>query len=419
MNRLLADYLADLRLMTRNVKLFLLGGLLIGVLAAFMFLLLNLYLKDIGFGETFIGRVLAMFALGGVIAAIPSAYFIARYKLKPLLIGSTLLLTATFAVLVATDLEALILSTALLLGMTMTLLRVAGGPFIMRNSSKQERTLLFSLSFANFIIAGILGSLGGGWLQKLVLNWTGDIALSYRYTLWTAAAIATLAIIPFSLIKAKAPLPDEVKRAFNLEALRRKWRLFFRLIFPHFLLGCGAGLIIPFLNLYFRDRFELTPPQIGIYYSMLQATMLIAVLAGPILRRRFGFIRTVTVTELLSIPFMVVLCYTEYLPLAVGAFLLRGALMNMAQPVSNTFAMEAVQNEDHGLINSLISIAWTSSWAISAPIGGYVIERFGFVPSFWLAIGFYIASAAFYYFYFAGAERAENGHYRITPPGMH
>lgn len=418
MHRILADYLADLKLITRNARLFLIGGLLLGVLSAFMQLLLNLYFKDTGYGEAFIGSVLSVYAVGGVVAAIPSAYFIARYKLKPLLIGSSLLLSLTFALLIGAELEIVIMLTAFLVGVLLTFVRVASGPFIMRNSSARERTLVFSLSFSNFIVAGIVGSLVGGWLQDLFLQVTGNIALSYRYTLWIAATVAALAVIPFAMIVAKAPLPDEVRKAFNLTLLKQNWRLFFRLIFPHFLVGAGAGLIIPFLNLYFRERFQLEPAEIGIFYSLLQATMLVAVLTGPILRRRFGFIRTVVITELLSVPFMVALCYTENLSLAVGAFLLRGALMNMAQPVSNTFAMEAVPEEHQGLVNSLITVAWTGSWAISTSIGGAVIEHSGFVPSFWLAIGLYVVSAIFYFLFFAKHERYDNGGYRYLPPGM-
>ncbi|MFH2056802.1 MAG: hypothetical protein ABIJ61_12655, partial [bacterium] len=59
------------------------------------------------------------------------------------------------------------------------------------------------------------------------------------------------------------------------------------------------------------------------------------------------------------------------------------------------------------------------SWAVSTLVGGAIIERYGFVPSFWLAIAFYTVSALFYYLYFAKSERAENGHYRVVPPGMH
>jgi hypothetical protein len=154
----------------------------------------------------------------------------------------------------------------------------------MRNSTDQERTLLFSLLFANFMIAGIIGSVGGGAMQEWLHRLTGELAKAYQYTLSFSALVAVLAVIPFALIKARAPSPEEVKKAFSLSAIRRKWRLFFKLTFPHFLVGAGAGLIIPFLNLYFRTRFQLDPAQIGVFFSMLQVTMLVGVLLGPVLR---------------------------------------------------------------------------------------------------------------------------------------
>jgi predicted MFS family arabinose efflux permease len=360
-----------------------------------------------------------MFAVGGVVSAIPSAYIIARFRLKPLLLATALLLSVSFLLLSNVQMRLILMVTAFVVGLLTTLLRIASGPFIMRNSSDQERTLLFSLLFANFMIAGIVGSVGGGAMQEWLQRLTGEPVKAYQYTLSFSALIAALAVIPFSLIKAKAPSPDEVKKAFSVAAIRRKWRLFFRLTFPHFLLGCGAGLIIPFLNLYFRARFELDAARIGVYFSALQVTMLVGVLMGPALRRRFGFIRTVVLTELASIPFMLFLSYTSNLTVAFWAFIMRGALMNMAQPVSTTFAMEAVAKEDHGLINSLSTIAWTGSWAISAQVGGMMIEAHGFVPSFLLAIAFYLASASLYYVYFAKAEQYDNGKLRIVPPGMH
>jgi MFS family permease len=418
MRKIISDYIADIKLITRNVRLFIIGALLIGLLQAFMYLLLNLYLKDIGYGEGYIGRVLSMLAIGSTVAAIPSAYVIARYKLKPLLIATALLLAAFFLILCNSRLNLLILTSSFMVGVLTALLRVASGPFVMRNSTERERTLLFSLLFANFMIAGIIGSIGGGAMQDLIYNITGDLSKAYRYTLSFSAFVAALAVIPFYLIKARPPDPDEARRAFSVAAFKRKWRLFFKLTFPQFLVGAGAGLIIPFLNLYFRNRFNLNAADIGIYFSILQVTMLAGVLAGPVLRRRFGFIRTVVLTELASIPFMLILSYTENLTLAFWAFILRGSLMNMAQPVSTTFAMEAVNEEDQGLINSLSAVAWTASWAVSTQLGGSIIENHGFVPSFLLAIVFYLASAAFYYSFFAKSERHEEGKIRVVLPRM-
>lgn len=419
MVKVVSDYIADIKLITRNVWLFLAGALLIGLLHSFMWLLLNLYFKEIGFGEGLIGQVLSMFALGGTLAAIPVAWLIARYRLKPLLVGTALLTCGFFLILCNLQIYALILISAFVVGVLMTVLRIASGPFFMRNSTEQERTLLFSLLFSNFIIAGMVGSIGGGAMQEFVQELTGSSIKGYQYTLSFAALVSALAVIPFLMIKAKPPHPEEVKKTFSLASFRRKWRLFFKLTFPHFLVGAGAGLIIPFLNLYFRNRFELEPGRIGFYFSMLQVTMLFGVLAGPILRRKFGFIRTVVITELASIPFMLILSFTANLTVAFWAFIFRGALMNMAQPVSTTFAMEAVAEEDHGLINSLATIAWTGSWAISAQIGGIIIEKHGFVPSFLLAIVLYAASAVLYYSFFSKSERSGTGKISAISPGTH
>jgi predicted MFS family arabinose efflux permease len=222
-----------------------------------------------------------------------------------------------------------------------------------------------------------------------------------------------LAVVPFALIEAKAPSRDEAKRVFSLSAIKQKGPLFFKLTLPYFLLGAGAGLIIPFLNLYFRNRFDLSPTHIGFYFSILQFTMLAAVLVVPILKRRFGFIRTVVYSELASVPFMLILCYTQDLTMAFWAFLFRGALMNMGQPVGTTFMMEAVQPEDHGLINSLSSVAWTASWAVSAQVGGAIIEHSGFVAVFLVAIALYLASSLAYYYFFSGTEVSETAQVRI------
>ncbi len=112
-------------------------------------------------------------------------------------------------------------------------------------------------------------------------------------------------------------------------------------------------------------------------------------------------------TELLSVPFMLILCYSNNLNLAFFAFIFRGALMNMGVPVTNTFMMESVDDCDHGLINSLSAVGWGGAWAISTQIGGFMIEKGGFVGVFLVAIVLYIISAALYYYYFADSETRE------------
>jgi predicted MFS family arabinose efflux permease len=141
------------------------------------------------------------------------------------------------------------------------------------------------------------------------------------------------------------------------------------------------------------------------YFAWLQIFMLAGIIVGPVVAKKWGMIRTIVFTELASIPFMLILAFTTKLSFAIGAFFIRGALMNMAQPISTHFAMEAVEEKEHPLVNSLIALAWTLSWVFSAGLGGKLIELYSFAPPLVVAAGLYVASAALYYYYFAKEEK--------------
>ncbi len=256
MRKIVADYIIDLKLITRNIHLFLFGGLLMGLLVASMQLLMNLYLKDMGFGESFIGRTLSFNALGGVLAALPAAYLAARFHIKPILIVSTILMAVAFFAMGHTDSQAVILMAGLSFGFFSTIRGIIAAPFIMRNSSERERMLVFTANYSLWMVAAIIGSYMGGWLHDYFLVYfNGTVApaeleiYAYRYAMLVTSIVGLTAIIPFMFIKAKKPAPEEVARAFSWKVLKANWRLLFKLNVPFMLLGTGAGLIIPILNL--------------------------------------------------------------------------------------------------------------------------------------------------------------------------
>ena len=78
--------------------------------------------------------------------------------------------------------------------------------------------------------------------------------------------------------------------------------------------------------------------------------------------------------------------------------------MNLGQPVATNFSMEIVSAREHGLLNSLMHLAWTGSWALSTSFGGALIEKHGYELPFYLTIGLYTLSALLYYVFFHGYE---------------
>jgi MFS family permease len=410
------DYWGHLKLLSRNARLFLIGIFFAGINWAVFWVLLNLYFKELGFAEDLIGQVLSFTALGMAVVSIPAALIIPRVSIKKILVFSVVLAGFFYLLQATLVVRTQLLAASLLLGMSATVARVAAAPFMMQNSTPKERTHLFSLHFGVYLIAGIVGSLGGGQLPGLFSNLGVSGALAFRYALYVSVGLGLMSVIPFLMIKQakRSHDPSRSGPIWNRKFLAERGALLFKLCFPFFVVGLGAGFVIPFLNLYFRDRFGVPTGTIGTYFAIQQVSMLGGILSGPVLSKRFGMIKTVVFTQLASIPFMLVLAFTYYLPAAVASFVFRASLMNMGQPISTNFAMEKVKEKEHALTNALLMLSWTGSWAISANLGGKLIEAYAFTPPLLITVGLYMLSSILYYSFFSSEEDTKMG--KAIPP---
>jgi MFS family permease len=412
----LADYRRHLHLFSRNVRLFLWASFLIGLTMSGYLLLMNLYLRESGASESFIGMILSAGSVGMTVTSIPAALLLRRIRLKPILIAGAAVYAISVFFLAWLPIANPLIIISFAGGVAITFNRVAAAPFFMRNSTRRERTYIFSLSFGVMLIASVLGSLAFGWTVTALTSIVGGLISAYRWTLAISVGFALVAIIPLSLILAARPGNEDRKAVFSVALIRKRLRLYMRLFLPYFIVGLGAGLIIPFLNLYFRDRFNQPPDKIGLFYMAVNATMLLGILAGPVLVKKMGMVRTLVSTQLLSLPFMVVLAYTYSVELAFAAFLIRGALMNMGQPIGTNFGMEMVGEHEHALVNALFMVGWNSSWMISAVIGGRLIEKYGYTLPLMITVGLYIISSILYYIFFNSSEKKTESGYMVVMP---
>ncbi len=406
----ISDYIYHIKLFSKNAKLYLLGSFLIGVNFHVFQLLLNLYLRELGFEESQIGYIISSRAVGMTLVAIPAAMLLSRVKLKPILLASCLFFGMfSFGLSSSQEFELLILFS-ILSGIVFAFYRVAGGPFYMRNSTSKERTHLFSVSFGMMIMAGMAGSAGSGQLVKLINNHYDNILLGYQYTMYLGIIFSLLALIPFAIIKASKPSSEENKINLSMKQFKERGSFYFKITISNFLVGMGAGLIIPFLNLFFRDRFHQEADSIGLFYFFVSFSMLAGSLAGPIMAKKFGLVRTVVITQLLSIPFMFVMSYSYFLPFVVGAFILRAGFMNLGVPIVTNLGMELAEKKEQGLVNALLMVSWTSSWMISAAVGGQLIDSYGYTFTINITIALYLLSTIIFYTFFKNTEIKTDSH---------
>ncbi len=401
------EYIANLKNFSRNAKLFLIGGIFSGIGMSVFQLLFNLYLKDCGKTETEIGFILSAGSLGATIVAIPAALMIERLHIKHILLISTIFSAISYGLQVYFADISLILFFSFMASMFITIYRISSAPFFMRNSSQTERIYLFSISAAIMMGSALIGFMIGGFLPKIIQSTFIEVTKtqSYQYALYIAIAASLLSLIPFVAIREDRPVPD--KKTIFVRLRHYNWNLVSKLIIPKLFVGMGAGLIIPFMNLYFRNVFTLESPRIGTFFSILQVFMFVGMFSAPLLSKRLGMLRSIVITELVSIPFMFILALTSNLTIAVVAFIFRGTLMNMNTPIGSNFEMELVKRDEQALTNALSMLAWNGAWTISAHFGGAIIEKYSFQYSFYITIALYFCSAISYYIFFRNVDESK------------
>jgi predicted MFS family arabinose efflux permease len=408
LTRVLREYATQVWGSGRNPKLYLAGMLLFGLGQAIYMLLFNLYLRSLGVTDSTIGQILSKISLGAAVAALPVAFLLRRHSTRVLLVGAAGLAALSMVLQATLVAPELLLTVAFLSGMVLTVFRLSIAPVIMREGDPVARPFLFSASFSVFFFSAIVGSAVGGALPHAFLAVTDSQRLALRLSLFAAAAVTLLAAWPFGSMRERSVA--EARPPGALDQLRElaeiDWALHFKLIFPSALIGLGAGLIIPFLNLYFRDRFGLTEAQIGALFAVMQGFMVVGNLFGPEVSKRLGLVRGVVATQLASVPFMLVLALSSFFPFVAVAFFLRGGLMNMNQPLSSHFAMEVVPPRDHMVTNSLLSLSWFLAWSVSAEVGGHLIERRGYAEPLLIAAGLYVVASVLYWIFFRNVEEA-------------
>ena len=403
----------------RNIKMFMLANVLIQVGMGVFLVMYNLYIKELGFPETLNGKIISMTSLASAIMLIPAGYLSDRLGRKGIIITGAIFAAGTLFYRSLVTGEQSLIYAAFFTGLFMALVQVSGVPFLAENSTAGERMHLFSIHFSLMTIASVIGSLGGGVLAD-ALHIIGKISTvdSIMYVLIIGAIIFTMGIVPLFQLK---PTPKiEVETEASMEesegnaptGFRKNMKVIVLFGVANLLIGTGSGLVIPYLNLYFANRFDASNTYIGIILSLGSAMAAVAMLLGPALVKKVGKVKALVIFQLLSIPFLFITGYTNSLIIASIAFLMRQALMNAGNPIQSAIAMELVQDKYKGLANSVNQMVFNVGWASTGAISTGLVMTFGFywgyAYTFTITGILYIIASTYFYLLFGRKKKMDD-----------
>jgi len=161
------------------------------------------------------------------------------------------------------------------------------------------------------------------------------------------------------------------------------------LVTANMIVGIGAGMTIKFFPVFFRAIYLLQPVSVQLIMGTTAIfTGLFAIIAQKFSLSR-GRAEMIFVVQFLATICLVFITFYPALVYLIPLFILRGALMNAAQPLSRSILMDVVPKRHRGKWNSLETIAWGLFWNASAVIGGFLIGDNNFRLCFIITAGIY------------------------------
>ena len=368
----------------RNARRYLVSVALTGAAMGIYNLLFNFFVLSLGYDEAFLGKLVSLNQMSIVVTAIFSNFLLSRLNRKWVLFGGILVTALSVAVMVLFPLLWVIVLMSAVFGGAQCLITISIAPFLMESSGEEERTYLFSAAFALQMAATFAGNWAGGRLPSWLLRngWTLDAEAGYRTALLVMVLLTLIGLLPILRIRT-LPIKQKLGNGGNiLPVILHHWRHFGKLMTPVLLTSLGAGLIMPFMNVFFRHMHHQSDQNIGLVFAGGSLAMGLGMLLAPPLAEKFGKVQLFALSRGFSLPFLVILAISPWFVLSALAYNVRIMLMNMAGPVYQNFVMEDVEQDLRPAASSMLTVFGSLGWGLSSMLSGWIQVRYGFGPAF-------------------------------------
>lgn len=367
LNKILRPY----KLIEKPVVNMILAEFFIQMVNAAMMMVLNIYLAKKGYSDPEIADFISWRFLSVMLLAFPLGLYIKGRKIIPFFyVASVGVSVFSLAILfsVENSWPFLVHLSLACWGVAYAFMQVLALPFILRNTSAENQSAAISLSYSTYSFAMI----GTGTLIFL-LNYFYPFLFQEYQSLLLISVLSGISFFFVLRIGSKEVLPKVEGSRKDLSSF--DWKVIAMAMTPSLILAVGAGLTIPFINLFFYKVFGMSAEKFSIVNAFSSVTVAFAALLVPHIKNRYGYRVAITRTQSIAVASLALLACTEFYKAegwayfaAVFFFLLRQPLMNMAAPAASELVMSYVGPKNQEIISALTASIWSGSWFLSAII---------------------------------------------------
>ena len=380
----------------RNVLLLIKSQFFLQLIATSFFLILNIYLSKNSFSDSEIADLISYRFLAVILLSYPLGYFISFKRLKIFFVISSALLPIVailLILLIQYSVHDYLKTIFFIWGILFTMFQVSVLPFIMRYSNKKNQTYSISLSFAThsiaMVIAGLIIYITSNFLIDegqilIIISCFGFVSVFYSLQIYEPVFADNL---------------DNKKRKYN-------WKLILQCVLPTLVIAIGAGLTIPFINLFFFHTFNIDSARFALIGGATSFLVAFSSLIVPFVKKQFGFQKSIINTQLIAVLSLIALSTTAYFNeyyfvvyFAIFFYMLRAPLMNMAAPLTSELTMNYVGKNNQEMLSAIIAAIWSGSWFFSSQIFKILVDSdYNYSEIFYITSVLYLLGILLYYF---------------------
>jgi MFS family permease len=381
----------------RNTSRVVIGASPLAVGLGFFSVAIPVFLPLVGMSVTELGAILTTFGLTTVVLSIPFAIISDRYGRKLLMAAGSLISVFVIVVPGFTTDFLLLEFAAIVGGMGEAMYLSTWNAYLADTTSEDSRAATFSLSFVTFTIASGVGSFVPGLFPLLPFT----LVEAHRL-LFVSLGMLGLAT-PLSVFRWASNIKPKTSREGILP--RKSLGIIAKFSTANMMIGLGAGLIIPLIPTWFYLRFNETDVFSGPLVAVSNIAMGLAAVGSPSIAKRVGLIKGIVTTQIFSTLFLFALPFTPTAIVAAPLYIVRAMLMNMSSPLSDTFLMSMIAEDERATASSFNVVIWRLPNAASTVIGGSLLNSGDLSLPFYLCTTLYISSITLFYTLFRHAER--------------
>jgi MFS family permease len=338
-------------------------------------LLLPLYLLDLGYSPLQVGVLATATLLGSGLLTLLVGLHGHRYEYRTVLLGATLLMTATgIGFSTVTQYWPL-----LLIAIVGTLNPSSGDVSVFlplehaalsRSVDDRQRTAVFARYSLVGALAGACGSLVAGTPALLpeLLGVSATGSLKFMFVLYAVLGVATTFIY--------RGLPKDTKSEARrpTAALTRSRKHVYTLAALFSLDAFGGGFVVQsMVALWLYQRFGLSAASVGVIFFWTGLLAAASFLVAVRLARRIGLVNTMVFTHIPANLCLIAVPFVPALGFVIALLFVRSALSQMDVPTRSSYVMAIVSPEERPAAASITSVPRSLASALSPTLAGYLL----------------------------------------------